>query len=114
MAVKCLHRWWDTMKRKKRWTQVQSSICILCEEKIESCNHVLQCEATRASREIFLGEINTSMKQLKTNPLLHQWMMIMIKQWTRDYKLKLSPARSNLSILRKIRRAITDQMNARL
>jgi len=40
-AVKCLHRWWDTMKRKKRWNQVQSGICTLCEEKIESCDHVL-------------------------------------------------------------------------
>jgi len=56
-AVKCLHSWWDTMKRKKRWEQVKSGICTLCEEKIESCDHVLQCKATRGAREIFLDKI---------------------------------------------------------
>jgi len=50
------------------------------------------------------------MKQIKSNPLLRRWVMITMKQWTWDYKLKLPPVNSNLSILRKIQRAITDQM----
>ena len=34
----------------------------------------------------------------------------MMKQWTRDYKVKLPQKNSDVSILRKIRRAIKDQM----
>jgi len=35
-VLKCIHRWWDTSERKKRWGQADSNNCPLCNLAVET------------------------------------------------------------------------------
>ena len=107
-AVKSIHRLWDTSARKQSWGQASNGNCPLCNMEPESCDHVLQCKKTKKARKIFINEINTVMKGIRTFPLMRRWILIMINQWCGGYDISL-PNKNELS-LRGIRKAMKSQI----
>jgi len=73
-VLKCVHRWWDTAERKKRWGQSESNICTLCNLSVETSDHVLKCkheEMVKVMNQL-LHEMKNKIKSCGTYPLLQK------------------------------------------
>ena len=89
--VKCVHRQWPVMKRSHEWNESRSPNCPLCETKIESCDHVLQCPSneTRNLVKEELKEIHAKLVELQTRPILIKHILRIVRQWIFSFPIPL-------------------------
>jgi len=106
--VKCLHRLWDTTARKKEWKQAKYGTCPLCQNEIETCDHIYKCEHSliKKSRDTHLKECFTKIKKIGTAEKLTRRFEIIMNQWTKNFPVQIPP---KIRGGRKIRKAMKDQ-----
>jgi len=90
---KLVHKQWATMYMMKRNGMSATSKCPLCEEPVESWEHVLKCGCSvmRLTRSMQLQSLKRALGKKHTHPVLQQRIMAAILQWTQDFEVSMPP-----------------------
>jgi len=105
---KLIHKQLPTMQMMKRNGFSSSAACPLCKTTVEDWNHVLRCKCNSSSIERMkkLADIKRMLISYRTEPVLQQRLLAMIKQWSGEYKSKIPEGDRRLA---KLNAAFRDQ-----
>ena len=79
------------MSRNLRWKQSPTDKCPLCQAKIETTEHVYQCQDPRArtNRSIQILALKNTLKSLNTAPFIINHLTRTIYQFSSNYPVPL-------------------------
>ena len=98
--VKSIHMEWNTMDRCKLWKTSATDTCPLCEEEVESWEHVYQCKNEHANRErkVYLNLFKDKLNALHTHPSLRDLILSVLHNLCNKQKPSFTPKNNPDSI----------------
>ena len=92
-----MHSQWPILEREHKWNRATTSMCPLCQECVETKEHVYQCAKShvKAYRLTQLETLDKSLQNIDTYPLLRRQLMRVLRQYCSGYPITPAPLREN-------------------